>query len=129
MKTEYNADKKELVTTYSMGSAKERHGDQIGERVLTITTSKHEKTISTRASVSLHLGISRVHCFSFAGDIDGDYSARLQSEACPRVSEKVIRAYHAKAEPLFAQVIEQATAHYQRQDAHIQQKAQARAAQ
>lgn len=112
MNTEYNKDRKEVVTTISFGQAKERHGETIGERVLTITTSKYERTMSTRASVSWHGPHSRQHIFSLAGDKDGDFSARLQQEVCPRATEKVLRAYHAKAEPLFEAVINRAREHY-----------------
>ncbi len=112
METEYNKDKKEMVSTLHMGQAKERYGETIGERVLTITTRKYERTISTTASVSWHGPHSRQHCYSFAGDKDGDFSKTLQKEPCPRATEKVIRAYHARAEWMFEAVINQAREHY-----------------
>lgn len=112
MNTEYNKAKKEMITTHSLGQAKERHGDKIGERILTISTYKYGQQISTNAKVSWHGDGVVSHCFSFAGDKDGDFSITLQKEVCPRATEKVIRAYHAKAEPLFEGVLSKAREHY-----------------
>ena len=117
METKYNPANKSVETTLSLGMAKERNGDRMGERILTITTSKYERMISTSASVKMLIKLEGgmniwQHCFSFAGDKDGDYSARLQREVCPRATEKVLRAYHAKAEPLFDEVVRRAKEHY-----------------
>ncbi len=112
MNTFYNKDKKEMVSILSLGPAKEWTGETMGQRILTITTSKYERYISTSASVDWHGPHSRQHIYSFSGDKNADYSARLQTEICPRATEKVIRAYHAKAEPIFELVIKRAKEHY-----------------
>lgn len=115
MQTEYNNSRKEASTKISFGQAKERHGERIGERILTITTSKgyNGGEIETSASVSLHYDGCMTHAFSFKGDKEGDFRNTLQKVPCKRVTEKSILAAHESAKAFFQATIEEALKHYE----------------
>lgn len=107
-------DKNTIQIDLDMGPAAERFNPQkMGRRVLEIRTSKgyNGGTIETRASVMWIGEHVRSHCFSFDPK-DGDWSAKLQTVPCKRVTAKAVAEAHKAAEPLFAQALAAATAFY-----------------
>lgn len=113
----YNKNQKEAVSSVSLGMVKERHGDKMGERRLTITTRKGYKsgTLRTEARVNWHGDGVMSHCFGLGSG--GDYSAEIITTPCARVTEKAIIAQHSKvtgegAEPIAYRFLEAAKAYY-----------------
>jgi hypothetical protein len=111
-------DKNTIQIDLDMGPAPERFNpERMGRRVLEIRTSKgyNGGTIETRASVMWIGDHSRQHCFGMskpATPKDGDWSAKLQTVPCKRVTAKAVAEAHKAAEPLFAQALAAATAFY-----------------
>ncbi len=108
----YNKAEKEAVSTVPTGMVKERHGDKMGERRLTITTRKGYKngTLRTEARVSWHGDGVMSHAFGLVKG--GDYSAEIITTPCARVTEKAICTQHALASKDFQQFLDAATVYY-----------------
>ena len=111
--TVYDVVLKQAITKHSLGAAKERHGERIGERILTMTTSKSYSMLRTSISVSLHVDNTMQHIFSFKGDKQGDFSSVVQEVGCNRASEKAITKAHINALAFLPAAIKEAEAHYQ----------------
>lgn len=85
------------------------------ERIFEVTTSKSEGIgIATHASVSLLEPRKADECYTVkTHKLFEDYSKRIYSEPCQRVTPKVIELAHRKAlESVYAQVKEDAKKHY-----------------
>lgn len=79
--------------------------------VLEIETSKSDKSVSARASVSWPTACGRgfIHRFSFGGD--GDYS-EVRAKKPARATEKAIREVHELAMSKQDEIIANAKAYY-----------------
>ena len=108
----------EAETSISMGPATERHGDKVGERVLTIRTSKGYgpgKGIDARASVALHLDGWVQHVIGY-GTPGGDFSQRILRSGA-KCTEKAVRALHEEAITHADAILADARDHYAAQKA------------
>ena len=117
MKTEHNTtydkQQKQVETVVSLGSAKERFGERIGERILHIATRKNSRgELCTSATVYWHGEGMRQHAMSVCGDKNGDYSRTIRATPCARATEKAIMQAHDIALADFGAVVDAATNHY-----------------
>ena len=114
---QYEMKDKAAITKISLGPAKSRYGDEDGERVLEIETSKSYNggSIETRATVFFCAEYSKQHAFGMGkvtSPKDGDFSMKFQIVPAKRVTEKLVKEAHAKASPLFEAVIAEARHFY-----------------
>jgi hypothetical protein len=96
---------------FSLGAVKD------GERMLTISTSKSYRGLTSRASVSTHKDRMTSHVVALGGS-GGDYSkAIITADAFVRGTEKNIKAQHTAALAQIETILDEVRAHYAAKDA------------